>query len=102
MLSRGVRAGIARVAITMSILVAVPAAAAEPVRSSHSGWYWGNPSPQSQTLSAVEFAGATGFASGDFGTLIRSGDFGRSWTGVATGLTEPLTHLRMLGPKTVV
>ena len=105
MLITGVQSGVgrlARVAIAVAVLVAAPAASAGPVRSSHSGWFWGDPSPQAQTLSAVEFSGGTGFASGDFGTLIRSGDFGNSWTGVATGLTESLTHLRMLGANTVV
>jgi len=81
--------------------LAAPASAA-PVQSSHSGWFWGDPSPQAQTLGAVEFAGNRGFASGQFGTLIRSDDFGTSWTGLKTGLTENLEHLRVLGPDTVI
>ena len=71
------------------------------MRTSHSGWFWGSPSPQAQTLGAVEFSDATGFASGQFGTLLKSTDFGRTWAGIKTGLTEPLGHLRMLGPNTV-
>lgn len=70
--------------------------------SSHSGWFWGQPVPQEQNLSAVDFAGATGFASGDFGTLLRTNDAGRTWSGLQTGLTENLDHVRMLGPQTVI
>src|SRR3954454_13454535 len=87
---------------TVVALALAPAASAAPVRSSHSGWYWGAPSPQAQNLAAVEFAGATGYAAGDFGTLMRSNDFGHSWAGISTGLTESLDHLRLLGPKTVI
>jgi photosystem II stability/assembly factor-like uncharacterized protein len=91
------------VATTLALLgVTCSVAAASPVRSSHSGWFWGQPVPQAQNLSAVEFSNAVGYASGDFGTLIRSGDFGRSWDGIQTGLTEPLTHLQLLGSKTVI
>ena len=92
----------ALLAATLSIAFAASGAEAAPVQSSHSGWFWGDPSPQAQTLNAVEFAGARGFASGQFGTLIRSDDFGTSWTGLKTGLTENLEHLRILGPDTVI
>ena len=106
MLSTGfVQAGVRRLfaaAVAAAGLSLVPSALAAPVRSSHSGWFWGSPAPQAQTLSAVEFSGPVGFASGDFGTLVRSGDGGNTWTGVSTGLTESLTNLHMLGPKTVI
>src|SRR3954471_2796710 len=85
-----------------AVLVLAPAAFAAPVRSSHSGWFWGAPSPQAQNLAAVEFSGGTGYASGDFGTLMKSSDFGRSWTGLSTGLTETLDHMRLLGANTVI
>src|SRR6476661_10146569 len=88
-------------AVTASLVLA-PVALAAPVRSSHSGWFWGAPSPQAQNLSAVEFYGSTGYASGDFGTLMKSTDFGRSWVGVSTGLTETLDHMRLLGPNIVI
>ncbi|HEX6714855.1 MAG TPA: YCF48-related protein [Thermoleophilaceae bacterium] len=105
MLSTGVvEVRVHRLAALAALIVglgAAPASAA-PVLSSHSGWFWGSPAPQAQTLSAVEFAGNVGFASGDFGTLMRSDDGGRNWAGLKTGLTEPLTHLHMLGSKTVV
>jgi photosystem II stability/assembly factor-like uncharacterized protein len=103
MLNKGsLHAAVRVTAVLAGALASAPAATAGPVRSSHSGWLWGSPAPQAQTLSAVEFSGPVGFASGDFGTLIRSGDGGRSWTGVGTGLTESLTHLRMLGPNIVI
>jgi photosystem II stability/assembly factor-like uncharacterized protein len=91
-----------RALIVSALLFAAPAAAGAAVLSSHSGWFWGDPSPQAQTLLAVEFSGATGYAAGDFGTLMRSADFGNSWTGVQTGLTGQLRHLQMLGTKTVI
>ena len=58
-------------------------AGAADVTVGHSGWNWGNPQPQGNTLRAVEFAGARGFAAGDFGTLLRTDDRGRNWTGVS-------------------
>jgi photosystem II stability/assembly factor-like uncharacterized protein len=88
--------------VSIALLVAAPTASAGPVLSSHSGWFWGAPAPQAQNLSAVEFAGSTGYASGDFGTLMRSDDSGRTWSGLKTGLSEGLSHLRLLGPMTVI
>ena len=42
----------------------------------HSGWEWGSPSPQGQTIEALEFEGARGYAAGEFGTLLRTDDGG--------------------------
>jgi photosystem II stability/assembly factor-like uncharacterized protein len=83
------------------VLVAAPSATAS-VLTSHSGWFWGAPTPQAESLSAVEFSGATGYASGDFGTVLKSSDGGHTWTGLETGLSEDLPHLRTLGPQIVI
>ena len=84
--------------VALSVAPAAPAA----VLTTHSGWFWGAPAPQAQSLSAVEFAGATGYAAGDFGTVLKSTDGGRTWAGLQTGLSEDLSHLRTLGPNTVI
>lgn len=72
------------------------------VQVSHSGWRWGNPLPQGDPLNVVEFAGARGYAAGEFGTLLRSDDAGRSWRGISTGLTESLTRIRLLSADSLV
>ncbi|MEA2473276.1 MAG: hypothetical protein QOE06_1191 [Thermoleophilaceae bacterium] len=89
------------VAALMAALV-VALAAAAPVRTSHSGWTWGNPRPQANELRAVDFAGGRGYAVGEFGTIVRTDDGGANWTGVRTGLTDDLAKLRVLDADTFV
>lgn len=92
-----------RLGISLVLLaLATPAVAEGAVSTAHSGWSWGTPRPQGQTLTAVEFAGPTGYAAGEFGTLLRSTDAGRTWAGLKTGLTEPLSTIRLLGPDSFV
>src|SRR4051794_2392289 len=88
-------------AATVLALALAPAAGAQ-VSVGHSGWSWGNPQPQGNTLHAVEFAGGVGYAAGDFGTLMRTTDGGQSWTGVPTGITSNLTRIRAVDANTVV
>jgi photosystem II stability/assembly factor-like uncharacterized protein len=64
--------------------------------TSHSGWLWGSPQPQGHTVRALAFQGLFGLAVGDFGTLLRTEDGGDTWSGVATGTTEALTHAEVL------
>lgn len=68
----------------------------------HSGWTWGNPKPQGNTLSGLDFAGPRGYASGAFGTLLRTDDAGATWTGVRTGITDSLVRVRVIDANTVV
>src|SRR3954447_14131523 len=86
----------------LALVAAAPVAQADDVTVGHSGWNWGNPQPQGNTLRAVEFAGAKGFAAGDFGTLLRTDDRGRSWTGIPTGTTAAITHISIPDENTVV
>lgn len=87
-------------AAAVTLAAATPASAA--VMTSHSGWRWGNPLPQGTQLTTLEFSGSRGYAAGPFGTLLRTDDGGSSWSGVATGLTQPLNVVRVLSPDTFV
>src|SRR3954452_3519296 len=89
-------------AATTTAALMAPAADAANVGVGQSGWLWGNPQPQGNTLRAVEFAGGVGYAAGDFGTLMRTTDGGQSWTGVPTGITSNLTRIRAVDANTVV
>src|SRR4051812_32461551 len=94
-----------KLALLVSIAAAVfgaPAAyAANNVTVGHSSWFWGNPQPQGNTLNAIDFAGGTGYAAGDFGTLLKTADNGFTWTGIATGITVNLNQVRLLDANTV-
>jgi len=73
-----------------------------PVAVAHAGWTWGAPSPQGDTLNAIDFQGQRGYAVGEFGTMLRTDDGGRTWAGVSTGLNEDLTEVRMISGDSVV
>ena len=75
---------------------------AAPVSIGHSGWFWGDPQPQGNTLNGIDFAGSRGYAAGDFGTLLRTNDAGATWEGVPTGITAPLVNVRVVDADTVV
>ena len=68
----------------------------------HSGWFWGDPQPQGNTLNGIDFAGSRGYAAGDFGTLLRTDDDGATWEGLPTGITAPLVTVRAIDSNTVV
>ena len=95
-----------RLAVLVSVaalaLIAAATAVADDVTVGHSGWNWGNPQPQGNTLRAIEFKGARGFAAGEFGTLLRTDDRGRSWTGIPTGTTASITHVSIADDTSVV
>src|SRR4051794_31237107 len=95
-----------RLAVLLSVaalaLIAAAGAQSRDVTVGHSGWNWGNPQPQGNTLRAVEFAGARGFAAGEFGTLLRTDDRGRSRTGIPTGTTGAITHISISHADSVV
>ena len=66
-------------------LAALPGLASASVQVGSSGWQWGNPLPQGNAVRAMSFAGATGYAAGDFGTLLRTTDV----VAAAGALLEP-------------
>ncbi|HWI73544.1 MAG TPA: YCF48-related protein, partial [Baekduia sp.] len=80
---------------------ALPGGASANVQVGSSGWLWGNPLPQGNTLRAMAFSGATGYAVGDFGTLLQTGDGGATWSGLPAGTFSNLTELQVLDGNTL-
>src|ERR671910_2237012 len=72
------------------------------VQVSQSGWQWGNPTPQGNTIRAMDFSGGRGYAIGDDGTALRTDDGGETWTGLATGTSQDLTRLQAVTSDVVV
>ena len=86
-------------ALVLALGVAGPSPANVQVGSS--AWQWGNPLPQGNTILTADFAGGTGYAAGDFGTLLKSADGGRSWSGLRVGTFQALTVVQALTPETL-
>src|SRR4051812_33221922 len=80
--------------------LAAPAGAA--VQVSQSGWFWGNPTPQGNSLRALDFLSGRGYAVGDAGTALRTDDGGATWTGLATGTSADLNRLQVVTPDVLV
>jgi photosystem II stability/assembly factor-like uncharacterized protein len=78
-----------------------PAAASANVQVGSSGWQWGNPQPQGNTINSITFAGGTGYAAGDFGTLLKTVDGGGTWTGLPTGTFENLSFVQAIDANTI-
>src|SRR5215211_114821 len=77
----------------------MPAQAA--VQVSQSGWQWGNPTPQGNTIRAMDFVAGRGYAIGDDGTALRTDDGGATWTGLATGTSQDLSRVQAVTPDVV-
>jgi len=77
-----------------SALMMVAASAQANVRVGTSGWEWGNPTPQGNTVRALDFVGARGYATGDFGTVLRTDDGGVTWAGLPSGVSAQLPGTR--------
>lgn len=82
------------------LLIAAPAGAA--LSTGQSGWLWGSPEPQGNSLNALELQGSTGYAAGDFGTLLRTNDGGSGWGTVRTGSTINFQLVDMIDADSVV
>jgi photosystem II stability/assembly factor-like uncharacterized protein len=93
------RFGVVVAAVLLAVFVSASAAS---VRVPLSGWNWGNPAPQGNALSAVDFVAGRGYAVGAAGTALRTDDAGLTWTGLATGTAGDLTRLQIIDPDTVV
>ena len=92
---------IAALACAAALLAALPALAPASVQVGSSGWQWGNPLPQGNTLRAISFAGANGYAAGDFGTLLRTTDGGTTWSGLLSGTFTNLSEVQAIDPDAV-
>jgi photosystem II stability/assembly factor-like uncharacterized protein len=66
------------------------------------GWSWSNPVPQGETLNAVAFTGARGYAVGVDGTVLRSDDGGVTWSRLASETTDTLLQLQELDANTIL
>jgi photosystem II stability/assembly factor-like uncharacterized protein len=79
-------------------------AASAGVNAPQSGWASGNPLLGPNQLSDLVCAGSTCYASGQFGTLLKSTNGGGSWAGVVTGITFDLVRVRLIGgsPERIV
>lgn len=96
------RALIAGALACLGLATLAPVAGAVPGSAGQAGWFWGNPLPQGNTLTAVDFIGSRGYAAGELGTLLRTDDAGATWTGVSTGLTAALVRVQMIDADTVI
>ena len=85
---------VAVAAAALALCAAAPAGATVQVGSS--GWQWGNPLPQGNTIRDVAFAGAQGYAVGDFGTILATPDGGTTWTGLSSGTFTDLTEVQAI------
>jgi photosystem II stability/assembly factor-like uncharacterized protein len=83
-------------------LACTQAALAAPVSVGRSGWLWGDPGPQGETLNQVAFQGVRGYAVGAGGTVLRSDDGGQTWVGLASGTEADLTLLDEVDASTIV
>jgi photosystem II stability/assembly factor-like uncharacterized protein len=88
---------LSRIACAAVGALALLSTASAGVNSPQSGWSSGNPLLGPNTLRDLSCSGATCYASGDFGTLLKSVDNGASWKGIVTGLTLDLTRVRLAG-----
>ena len=67
-----IRKGFVLPLLAAGALVCVSTQARAAVQVSQSGWQWGNPTPQGNTIRAIDFSGGRGYAIGDDGTAPRT------------------------------
>src|ERR1700754_945788 len=87
-------------ALAATAVLAAPAGAS--VQVSQSGWQWGNPTPQGNTIRAMDFVAGRGYAIGDDGTALRTDDGGATWLGLPTGTSQDLSRVQAVTPDTVI
>ncbi|HWA05000.1 MAG TPA: YCF48-related protein, partial [Ignavibacteria bacterium] len=64
-------------------------------------WKWLNPSPQGNTLRAVDFVdNNTGYAAGDYGTVLKTTNAGNTWNKLAGPNEKNLTSLDFVNGTT--
>jgi len=88
-------------ALSAALLALAAPTAGANVQVGASGWQWGSPLPQGNTVRAMSFAGGAGYAAGDFGTLLKTTDGGSTWTGLPVGTFQGLSVVQALDANTV-
>ncbi len=64
-------------------------------------WKWLNPSPQGNTLNAVDFVdNNTGYSAGTYGTLLKTTDGGTEWTPLNSGTDKNLMSMCFVNSST--
>ena len=86
----------------LSLAAACPSTGTAAVQVSQSGWQWGNPTPQGNTIRAIDFVQGRGYAIGDDGTALRTDDGGATWTGLPTGTSLDLGRVQAVTPDVVI
>jgi len=89
-------------AAAAALAVAAPTTASANVQVGSSGWQWGNPLPQGNSLRSMSFAGIVGYAAGDFGTLLKTADGGATYSGLRVGTFQNLTTVQAVDANTIV
>ncbi len=77
-----------------ALAVAAPAGAGVQVGSA--AWQWGNPLPQGNTVRSLAFFAGSGYAVGDFGTVLATDDGGATWRGLVSGTLQNLGEVQAI------
>lgn len=88
---------LAPLGVLVALLLALAApAGADSVQVGSAGWKWGSPLPQGNTVRSIAFSGATGYAAGDFGTVLATDDNGATWRGLVSGTLQNLNEVQAI------
>jgi len=99
------RSALSALVCLIAAAVVLPAAAsATNVQVGSAGWLWGNPLPQGNSLRDIAFVPGTttGYAVGDFGTIIKTTDAGVDWTGLPAGTFINLKRVEIAADGSVI
>src|SRR5690242_11963572 len=92
---------IGALACAAGALAMLPTVAPASVQVGSSGWQWGNPLPQGNSIAAMSFAGSSGYAAGEFGTLLHTTDGSTTWSGLLSGTFTDLTEVQAIDADSV-
>src|SRR5262249_22966559 len=105
LVTKGYRAALcAAVCLIAAALVAPAAASASNVQVGSAKWFWGNPLPQGNTLHDIAFmpGTTTGYAVGDFGTILKTTDAGSTWAGLPAGTFTSLKRVQIASDGSII